>query len=53
MKFLIKMMLMILIIPTSINAKEISYDFIDTSYYGQQSSISTTTFEIGMDITLL
>tara|TARA_B100000959_G_scaffold12294_1_gene12196 strand:+ start:197 stop:799 length:603 start_codon:yes stop_codon:yes gene_type:complete len=45
MKFLIKTMLMILIIPTSINAKEISYDFIDTGYYWQQSSFSTTTFE--------
>jgi len=45
MKLSIKTILMILIIPVSINAEEISYDFIDTSYYSQQSSFSTTTFE--------
>jgi hypothetical protein len=43
MKFLIKTMLMILIIPTSINAKEISYDFIDLSLYRQEQSYSTIT----------
>jgi hypothetical protein len=45
MKLSIKTMLMILIIPASINAEDISYDFIDSGYYSQQSSFSTTTFE--------
>jgi hypothetical protein len=45
MKLSIKNILLILIIPFSINAKEISYDFIDTSYYWQQESNSTTKFE--------
>ena len=41
MKLSIKTMLMILIIPTSINAKEISYDFIDSSLYWMEQSYST------------
>ena len=43
MKLLIKTMLMILIIPTTTNAKEISYDFIDSSLYWQEQSYSTIT----------
>tara|TARA_B100000795_G_scaffold147873_1_gene110786 strand:+ start:153 stop:752 length:600 start_codon:yes stop_codon:yes gene_type:complete len=41
MKLSIKTILMILIIPTSINAKEISYDFIDSSLYSMKQSYST------------
>ena len=41
MKLSIKTMLMILIIPTSINAEKISYDFIDSSLYSMKQSYST------------
>jgi len=43
MKLSIKTMLMILIIPTSINAEEISYDFIDSGLYWQEQSHLTTS----------
>ena len=49
MKLSIKTMLMILIIPASINAEEINYDYLDTNYWSHklsgQAGIASSTYD--------
>ena len=49
MKLSIKTMLMILIIPVSINAEEISYDYVDANYWSHklsaQGSVADATYD--------
>ena len=49
MKLSIKTMLMILIIPASINAEEINYDYLDTNYWSHklsgQAGIAISTYD--------
>ena len=49
MKLSIKTMLMILIIPASINAEDISYDYVDANYWSHklsaQGSVADSTYD--------
>ena len=49
MKLSIKTMLMILIIPTSINAEEISYDYLDLLYWDHKLSAQGTVADSTYD----